>query len=135
MSHPPLRSPRDARLDTVVALARLLQRIENSTRPVDPDAYRLLVRRLQAALAEDLPEAGRRAALEAFPAAAEIYENLHYAQAGLALAPIDRSVATEMRATELLARLARAARGPAAAGAEPGPSRHSLQHPGARPRG
>jgi hypothetical protein len=114
MSHPPLRSPRDARLDTVVALARLLQRIENSTRPVDPDAYRLLVRRLQAALAEDLPEAGRRAVLEAFPAAAEIYENLHYAQAGLALAPIDRSVATEMRTTELLARIARDARGPAA---------------------
>ena len=110
MTHPPLRTPRDARLDTLAALARLLERIEHSSRPRDAAAYRLLVQRIQALLAEDLPDEGRREVLKAFPATAELYENVHYAQAGLALAAIDLSVATEMRTAELLARIAKGAR-------------------------
>jgi hypothetical protein len=109
MSTPHTTPARDARLTTLAALARLLERIEHSPQPRDAGAYRLLVQRIQAVLAEDLPEDGRRAVLQAFPGTAEIQENLHYAQAGLSRAPLDLSVATEMRAAELLARVARSA--------------------------
>jgi hypothetical protein len=112
MSTPHTTPARDARLTTLVALARLLERIEQSPRARDAAAYRLLVQRIQAVLAEDLPDDGRRALLEAFPGTAEIYENLHYARAGLSRSPLDLSVATEMRAADLLARVAQA--GPAA---------------------
>ena len=107
MSTPHTTPARDARLSTLVALARLLERIEHSAQARDPGAYRLLVQRIQAVLADDLPEDGRRAVLDAFPATAEIDENLHYAQAGLSRATLDLSVATEMRTAALLARLAR----------------------------
>ena len=109
MPTPHTTPTREARLATLVALARLLERVEHSPQPRDAGAYRLLVQRIQAVLAEDLPEDGRRAMLEAFPATAEIHENLHYAQAGLSRAPLDLSVATELRAAGLLARVAKAA--------------------------
>ena len=111
MSTPHTTPARDARLRTLVALARLLERIEHSPQVRDPGAYRLLVQRIQAALAEDLPEDGRHAVLQVFPATAEIHENLHYAQAGLTRVSLDLSVATEMRTAALLARIAKAASG------------------------
>jgi hypothetical protein len=112
MSTPHTTPARDARLATLVALARLLERIEHSPQARDAGAYRMLVQRIQAVLAEDLPGEGRRAVLDAFPATAEIHENLHYAQAGLSRAPLDLSVATEMRAADLLARVSKAAPSP-----------------------
>jgi hypothetical protein len=47
--------------------------------------------------------------LGAHPAAAELYENLHYAQAGLSRSTLERSVATEMLAAQVLAKAARRA--------------------------
>ena len=88
---------------------RLLERIEHSAQARDPAAYRLLVQRIQSVLAEELPDDGRRAVLAAFPATAEIHENLHYAQAGLSRAPLDLSVTTKMRAAALLKRISKAA--------------------------
>ena len=96
-----------ARLETVIALARLLERVEAS--PIAPGAeqYQALVRQLKGALAGPLPTPVLDAILGAHPATAELYENLHYETSGLSRTPLDRSVATEMLATQLIHRVAR----------------------------
>lgn len=93
-----------SRLETVVALARLLERIENTAVPIGADQYRALVLKLKAALAADLPAPALEAVLSSFPATAELYENMHYAESGLSRSALDRSVATEMLASGLMQR-------------------------------
>jgi len=107
----PGTEPLHTRLETLIALARLLERVEASPAAVGAGQYRALVRRIQAALQAPLPAAAREAILKAHPATAEIYENLHYEIAGLSRSSLDRSVATEMLATQLLHKVARAASG------------------------
>ena len=101
--------PLHARLEALIALARLLERVEASTRAVGPAQYRSLVRQIELLLSGPLPGPALRAILDAHPATAVIWENLHYATSGLARSPLDTSVATERLATELLRRVARAA--------------------------
>jgi hypothetical protein len=101
--------PLTARLETLIALARLLERVEASTRAVGAGQYRSLVRQIETLLSAPLPGPALRAILDAHPATAVIWENLHYATSGLSRAPLDTAVATERLATELLQRLARAA--------------------------
>ncbi|HZW72344.1 MAG TPA: hypothetical protein VFF43_02300 [Caldimonas sp.] len=101
--------PLHARLEALIALARLLERVEASTRAVGPAQYRSLVRQIESLLSAPLPGPALRAILDAHPATAVIWENLHYATSGLARSPLDTSVATERLATELLRRVARAA--------------------------
>jgi hypothetical protein len=96
------------RLETLIALARLLERVEASPIAVGADPYRALVRQLKAALAAPLPAGPLQAILSAHPATAEIYENMNYEVAGLSRSPLERSVATEMLATQLLHRIAHA---------------------------
>ena len=113
-----------SRLETLIALARLLERVEASPVAVGADQYRALVGRIKAALAAPLPAAPLQAILNAHPATAEIYENMNYEISGLSRSPLERSVATEMLATQLLHKIARdraaesvtPARAPAAAG-------------------
>ena len=90
------------RLETLVALARLLERIENSPAPIGAEQYRALIQKLKAALAAELPAAALEAVLGSFPATAELYENMHYAVSGLSRSSLDRSVATEMLASGLM---------------------------------
>ena len=92
------------RLETLIALARLLERAERGELRPSADEYQRLVAQVQEALQAELPEAVRTAVLDAFPAASEVYENLHYAQAGLARAALERSVKAEMAASEVLHR-------------------------------
>jgi hypothetical protein len=101
---------RQVHLDAVIALARLLETVERGGAVIDADNYQRLIARLQAALAQDLPEQALDAVLGALPAAAEVYENMHYQHAGLSRAPLDRSVASELLAAKLLARVSRAPR-------------------------
>ena len=89
-----------ARLETLIALARLLERVEASPVSIGADQYRSLVRQLQVALQVALPQTTMDAILAAHPATAELYENLHYEASGLSRSVLDRSVATEMLATE-----------------------------------
>ena len=98
-----------ARLETLIALARLLERVEASSRAVGPAQYRSLVRQIESLLSAPLPGPALRAILDAHPATAEIWENLHYATSGLSRSPLDRSVATERLATDLIHKIARAA--------------------------
>ena len=100
-----------SRLETLIALARLLERVEASPIAVGADQYRALVTRIKAALAESLPAPVLQAILDAHPATAEIYENMNYEISGLSRSPLDRSVATEMLATQLLHKIAANAAG------------------------
>jgi hypothetical protein len=98
-------------LHKVVALADLLECVETGAAHASASGYRLLVQRLQIALEKDLPADTLLAVLDRYPAASELYENMHYAQSGLFRAPLERSVASELLATNILRDVARAARG------------------------
>jgi hypothetical protein len=96
-----------AKLKTVVSLAHLLECIETGIASASADGYRRLVLRLQDALSEDFPAEVLQAVLSAYPATAQVFENLHYEQSGLSRAPLERSVASELLAKQVLARAAR----------------------------
>ena len=96
-----------SRLETLIALARLLDRVEESPQAIGADQYQALVGRLKAALSVPMPDPALQAILQAHPGTAELYENLHYEASGLSRSPLDRSVATEMQATEWIHRAAR----------------------------
>ncbi len=106
MSAPHVESLK-SRLETVIALARLLERVEASGVAVDADQYRWLVRQLALALSQNLPEDALQAVLGAHPAAADLYENLNYEQSGLSRSSLERSVGSEMLASQVLAKAAR----------------------------
>ena len=97
------------RLETVIALARLLERVESSGRAFGADQYRALVRQLGIALSQEMPDDALQAVLGAHPSAAEVYENLHYAQSGLSRSSLERSVSSEMLASQAIARASRPA--------------------------
>ena len=97
------------RLENAIALARLLERVEAGPAPIDADQYRALVRQLTGVLAQELPEDALSAVLGAHPGAAELYENMHYAVSGLSRSTLERSVATEMLASQAIAKAARKA--------------------------
>ena len=101
-----------ARVEHVVALAQLLERIEQSpnrsANGVGPQQYRNLVQQLQQALAQPLPQEVLNAILNAAPATAELYENLHYADAGLCRSPLEAGIDAEVQAANLLDRLRKA---------------------------
>jgi len=106
MSAPQLESLK-TRLENVIALARLLERVEGSGVIIGADQYRALVLQLNLALAQDLPALALQAVLGAHPAAAELYENMHYSQSGLSCATLERSIGSEMLASQVIARAAR----------------------------
>jgi hypothetical protein len=93
-------------LESLAMLAGVFERVERSATAVDAQQYQVLVDRLTSALAADLPAEGLNAVLTLHPAAAELYENLHYAHAGLCRSPLEGAVAAERQARDLLARLA-----------------------------
>ena len=98
-----------SRLETLIALARLLERVEASPIAIGADQYRALVGQLKTALAAPLPAAPLEVILRAHPATGEIYENMNYEISGLSRSSLERSVATEMLATQLLHKIAQAA--------------------------
>jgi methyl coenzyme M reductase alpha subunit len=95
------------RLETVIALARLLERVDRSPVAVGADQYRALVRQLGVALSQEMPDEALHAVLGAHPGAAEVYENLHYAQSGLSRSSLERSIESEKLARQALVRAAR----------------------------
>jgi hypothetical protein len=105
-------SPSEVRshMHNVVALADLLECVETGAAQASASGYRLLVQRLQVALGKDLPGDALLEVLDRYPAASEVYENMHYQQSGLFRAPLERSVSSELIATHILRDVARAAR-------------------------
>lgn len=108
MSAAQLESLRN-RLETVIALSRLLERVERSPANVGAEQYRGLVRQLTVALSQEIPDEALQAVLGAHPAAAELYENMHYAQSGLSRSSLERSVETEKQARQILEKAAQRA--------------------------
>lgn len=89
---------------TAVTLAELLQRVEASTTTIGPAQYRALVLHLGQLLDSLPPGDGLQQLLATFPAAAEVYENLHYGHAGLCRAPLEQSLNSELSARQLIER-------------------------------
>lgn len=101
-----------ARLAVAHLLAQLLERLDRSAAPVGAAQYRSVVRHLAEEFEELQSHQGLSPLLDAFPSAAELYENLNYRHAGLCRSPLERSLAAEVQARQLIDR---ARRGPAAA--------------------
>ena len=103
-------SPSDARqpdFAVAVTLAQLLERLEHSAQPVGAEQYRSVVEHLVHEFADVPSGAQLGALLDAYPAAAELYENLNYQYAGLCRSGLDASLAAELRAREVIARAMR----------------------------
>ncbi|MGB3068600.1 MAG: hypothetical protein WBC18_08635 [Ottowia sp.] len=87
---------------TTAVLAQLLERLDASRVPVDAHQYRTVVERLAQALADTEVDWG--SLLAQSPAATEIYENLHYAEAGLCRSPLEAATTAEVAAREAIER-------------------------------
>ena len=68
-------------------LAQLLERLDASRVPVDAHQYRTVVDSLTRMLSDDSVD--WQPLLAESPAAAAVYENLHYAEAGLCRSPLE----------------------------------------------
>ncbi|WP_028604176.1 hypothetical protein [Ottowia thiooxydans] len=86
---------------TTAILAQLLERLDASRVPVDAHQYRTVVDRLAQDLAN--AEVDWAPLLAQSPAATEIYENLHYAEAGLCRSPLESATTAEMAARQTIA--------------------------------
>jgi hypothetical protein len=89
----------------IVVLARMLERLERSTVRLDAQQYRTLVRHLADELSTVANDARLQSVLEGFPAAAELYENLHYRHSGLCRSPLQQAMAAELDARKLIHRV------------------------------
>lgn len=94
------------RLRTLLILAQLLERLERSGAPIGADQYRSVVRSLAQELETVEHDDTFASLLTMFPAFSELYENLHYGQAGLCRSALDASLEAEIEARRLLTRAA-----------------------------
>ena len=92
-----------ARFAVAVMLAQLLQRLDRSTAAVGAEQYRSVVRHLSAEFDALQGEADFSRLLDAFPSAAELYENLNYQHAGLCRSPLELALDAEVRARKAIA--------------------------------
>lgn len=112
----------------LAALAHMLDRLDASATPADPLQYRLLASRTRQLLSDLSHQAGAQEPLQALlrqsPALVALYENLHYAEAGLCRSPLAQAVAAEVAMRQCLQRWTRSPAAPGApqtdARAEPG---------------
>ncbi len=84
-------------------LATLLERLERSHVPIGAEQYRSVVSHLAAELEEVAAERDLSRLLDGFPATAELYENLHYAQAGLCRSQLEAATQAELEAQRAIA--------------------------------
>jgi hypothetical protein len=98
-----LKLPRH--LQSLAELAALLERVERQGPRPDAAQYRELSQRLSQLLAQTPPSADLDRLLAVAPATAELYENLHYARAGLCRSPLERATEAELQTRQLLQRL------------------------------
>lgn len=96
-----------ARLAVAVLLSQLLERLDRSAEPVGAEQYRSVVRHLQEEFDELGTENALSALLDAYPSAAELYENLNYQHAGLCRSPLERSLDAELLARQAIERARR----------------------------
>ncbi|HOZ95060.1 MAG TPA: hypothetical protein PK242_13395 [Ottowia sp.] len=85
---------------SAAVLAQLLERLDASKQPVDAHQYRTVAARLADMLAD--ADTDWQPLLQQSPAAAALYENLHYADAGLCRSPLDAAMRAEMSARDAI---------------------------------
>jgi hypothetical protein len=100
-----------ARLAVAVLLSQLLERLDRSAQPVGAEQYLSVVRHLKEEFDELGTENALSALLDAFPSAAELYENLNYQHAGLCRSPLELSLDAELRARQVIERARRGVAG------------------------
>ena len=88
-------------------LAQLLERLEHSPVPVGAEQYRSVVMHLVDEFRDVAPGDGLGKLLDAYPAAAEVYENLNYQHAGLCRSGLDASLAAELAAKDAVQHIMR----------------------------
>jgi hypothetical protein len=86
----------------LVMLARMLERLDRSGEPVDPQQYRGVVEHLAEVLRSVPHDAALEAVLQASPATAELYENMHYQHAGLCRSPLEMALGAEIAARKAI---------------------------------
>ena len=93
------------RLRTLVASAAMLERLESQPRSASPEQYRVLTRQVTQLLDVATGDEALPTLLSAFPATAELYENLHYTAAGLCRSPLPLAVEAEVGTQAALERM------------------------------
>jgi len=99
MTHDTRPLPLPARLQDLAAMASLLQRLDGGPREATAGQYRDVARSVGSLLAQAEPGVALDALLAVAPSAAELYENLQYAHAGLCRAPLHLALNAELAAT------------------------------------
>ena len=94
-----------ARLAVAVLLSQLLERLDRSAEPVGAEQYLSVVRHLKEEFDELGAENRLSALLDAYPSAAELYENLNYQHAGLCRSPLELGLDAELQARRLIERV------------------------------
>ena len=82
----------------LLLLAQVFERLDRSAAAVDGAQYRDVALRLAREIEQTRDADAVQALLSASPAAAELYENMHYAHAGLCRSPLDNALAAERMA-------------------------------------
>lgn len=88
-------------------LAQLLERLERSRGPVGAEQYRSVVLHLVQEFGDVPPHPALGTLLDSYPAAAELYENLHYQEAGLCRSGLEAATRAELQARDVIARVRR----------------------------
>jgi len=95
------------RFRVLLTLAQLLERHEQNLVPTAAEQYRSVVEHLSKELGQVEPGEDLHVLLDSFPATAQLYENLHYAHAGLCRSPLDASLDAELLARSVIERAQR----------------------------
>ncbi len=98
-----------ANLAVACMLAQLLERLERSTGPIGAEQYRSVALHLVDEFNDVEPDDAFSALLDAYPAAAQLYENVNYRHAGLCRSPLDFALRAELSAKEVIDRVMRRA--------------------------
>jgi len=99
--------PIPGKLLAAFMLAQLLQRMDNSGQAADPGQFQAVAQRLSDELDQVQDHETLPALLDAFPAAATVYENRRYVHAGLCRQPLQRAMDSELLAKDVIARARR----------------------------
>ncbi|XXQ53824.1 hypothetical protein ACA040_002506 [Xenophilus aerolatus] len=91
-------------LAVTATLAQLLERLEHSPTPIGAEQYRSVVLHLVHEFEDVAGGAELGPLLDRFPAAAELYENLHYQHAGLCRSALEPAMSAELAARQAIER-------------------------------
>lgn len=92
-------------LTNLALVAQLFERMDRGAGHVDPSQYRQVAGRLAYMLRALPADVSLDEVLDQLPATREMYENLHYAEAGLCRSPLEAAVDAEVRAHDLIERI------------------------------